>query len=121
MAEKIYHEDNEQAVVFEWAAYIPVLKWLHAIPNGGNRNAQEAARMKGQGVTPGIHDIFLPLSRRGYHGLYIEMKRNPKQGRAVPTKEQIEFRDYVLKEGYDCKICYGAGEAIDKIKEYCSL
>ena len=41
-----HHEDAEQAALFDWAAYYPELKWMHAIANGGYRNKKEAARLK---------------------------------------------------------------------------
>lgn len=111
-------EDAEQKAVFDWAAYFPVLRWLHAIPNGGMRDPREAARLKAQGVKPGVCDIFLPIARRDYHGLYIEMKRDTKSGPARPTPKQSEFMAYANDEGYLAVVCYGADEAIEKIRWY---
>lgn len=114
----IHAEDAEQQAVFDWAAYQPALRWLHAIPNGGGRDKREAARLKRQGVKPGVADIFLPIARGGYHGLYIEMKRTPKQGRSSVSPDQAEFLNYATAEGYAAVICYGADEAIQTIKNY---
>lgn len=94
---------------------------MHAVPNGGNRNPREAARLVGQGVKPGVSDIFLPLARGGHHGLYIEMKRQKKHGPSRVSKDQASFQYAMIDEGYQAVVCYGAGEAITAIKNYCGL
>ena len=107
-------EASEQAALFSWAQYYPELKWMHAIPNGGSRNKAEAANLKRQGVKAGISDIFIPLARGGYHGMYIEMKF----GKNKPTEKQKEFMQYAENEGYYTAVCYSADEAIKKIEKY---
>ena len=37
---------------------------LFAMPNGGSRNAREAAIMKGEGVTVGVADVIFLYSAR---------------------------------------------------------
>ena len=113
-----HHEDAEQAAVFDWARHIPALRYLHAIPNGGNRDPREAARLKRQGVKPGISDIFLPVPKGKYHGLYIEMKRAKKNGRAYPSQDQKDFMAYAREQGYAVALCYGADDAINVIRSY---
>ena len=54
MSKANHFEDDEQAAVFDWAAHMPALKWMHSIPNGGKRNIREAARLKRQGVKSGV-------------------------------------------------------------------
>lgn len=83
------------------------LAWFHAVPNGGSRGDDEKTRkirggqLKAQGVRPGVADTFLPVRARGYAGLYIEMK---KPG-GKPTKEQLEFADFVQQQGYCWRCC----------------
>src|SRR5690554_620263 len=85
-------EDQEQAWLFQWARRnekeIPELARLFAIPNGGHRSKRTAALLKLTGVKRGVPDIFLPLPRNGYHGLWIELKSMSKSARA--SKEQQE-------------------------------
>lgn len=122
-----HHEDAEQAAVFDWAAYHQELWWMHAIPNGaflaGDSTARaiQMKRLKRQGLKTGVSDIFLPLPRGGYHGLYIEMKRRKDQGSSSVSDEQVQFQKAMIEAGYDCRICYGADEAIGAIKEYAGI
>ena len=75
---------------------------LFAIPNGGKRNAREAAMFKAEGVVAGIPDLFLAEARHGHHGLFIEMKA----GRNKPTPEQADAMHRLTASGYLCAVCY---------------
>ncbi len=116
-----HYEDAEQAALFEWAAYYPSLAWMHAIPNGGNRNIREAKRLVKQGVKAGVSDVFLPVPMGGYHGMYIEMKRSKADGKSKLTDAQGDFMIAMTMQGYKCVICYGFVEASIKIQEYLEL
>jgi hypothetical protein len=59
----------------------------YAVPNGGYRNIYVARKLKAEGVKAGVADLCLPAARRGYHGLYLEMKSEE----GVATKEQKAF------------------------------
>ena len=108
-------EDEEQKTVFSWAAYFPKLKWMHHISNESKVPVQYRVKLKAMGLKSGVADIFLPLPRNGYHGLYIEMKRTKGSKTSDIQKEFIEDMN---KEGYKAVICKGAGEAIETIKKY---
>lgn len=112
-------EAEEQTAVFNWAAVMarkwPELRLLHHIPNGGSRNAREAHNLRMQGVKAGIPDIFLPVARGGWHGLYIEMKRR-KDGRL--SDEQAAMLETLREQGYCAWVCKGANDAIELITEY---
>ncbi len=116
-----HHEDYEQTLVFQWAAYYHVLRWLHSVPNGGKRNAREAARLKAQGVKSGVSDMFLPMVMDGCPGLYIELKRRKQDGPSKVSPKQALFHRDMKKQGYKCVVCYGADEAISIIKEYAGI
>lgn len=107
-------ESQEQTLFFNWAAYVPELKWAHAVPNGGRRDRIEAAHLKRQGVKAGVSDIFIPVPKGKYHGLYIEMKVKPNK----PTDKQKEFLADMESAGYAAVVCYSADEAIGVTKEY---
>lgn len=112
-------EAQEQKALFEWIAWqsrlYPELALCHAIPNGGSRNAIEAHNLRLQGVKAGIPDIFLPCARKGFHGLYIELKRRQGGKVSYPQKRMLAE---LAQQGYRCEICHGADEAISVIQEY---
>lgn len=110
-------EAEEQAALFQWASYIPELKYMFAIPNGGSRHPYEARNLKRQGVKSGVPDLCLPLARGGYHSLYIEMK----VGRNKPTDNQSEYIDYLNANGFMAVVCYGFDSARRTILQYLSL
>lgn len=111
-------EDEEQIWLFSWAKINsgkwPELELMHHIPNGGMRSKPEAARFKAMGVKCGVSDVFLPVAKGGYHGLYIELKA--KDGR--PEKEQKEWIAAVREQGYYAAVCYGGFEAANLVEAY---
>lgn len=114
-------EDAEQATLMSWAAMqkgkYPELELLFHIPNGGRRNAAEAARFKAEGVKAGVPDLFLPVARNGLHGLWIEMKR--REGGRV-SEHQSEWIERLRVQGYAVEVCYGWQEASKVLTEYLS-
>lgn len=92
-----------------------LLKFLHAIPNGGYRNKKTAADMKAEGVKSGVPDIFLPYPLGQYHGLYIEMKRT--QGGKL-SDNQKTWLEYLNAQGYLAVVCRGFEQARDIIINY---
>lgn len=114
-------EEQEQTVVMHWAAMMtgrwPELRLLFHIPNGGKRSKSEAARFRAAGVRSGVPDLFLPCSRGGFHGLWIEMKAIG--GRV--SREQEQWRKELMEQGYMSVVCYGAAAAIETIEKYMHL
>lgn len=111
-------EATEQERLISWAQWqhnrFPELKLLFHIPNGGSRNALEAANLKRQGVKAGVPDLFLPVAKGTYHGLFIEMK----WGKNTVTDKQDEWLHDLMVQGYKAAVCYGADEAIEIITDY---
>jgi hypothetical protein len=119
-------EDAEQAALFCWAGdqiasgRFEVLQMMHAIANGGKRDIRTAVRLKATGVKAGVSDIFLPVSRHGVHGLYIEMKKSKANGGGRVSDEQKQWGADVLREGYGFCVCYGWQEAASVLEQYLS-
>ena len=115
-------ESAEQTWIFRWAAVMsashPELKLLFHIPNGGSRNKIEAAKLKAQGVKPGVPDICLPVPNDEYHGLYIELKR--RDGGHV-SENQKAWLSALKACGYKAEICKGADEAVSMIEDYLNI
>ena len=111
-------ESQEQINLFTWAnlqaCKIPELKLLFHIPNGGKRNIVTAKRLKAEGVKAGVPDLFLPVPRGGFHGLFIEMKA----GKTKTTKKQDAWITDLRQQGYKAVVCYGCEQAMKEIKEY---
>src|SRR5690606_17520809 len=66
-------EQEEQFRVHFWLEKKGIVH--HHSPNGGHRDIREAAKFKRLGTSAGFPDLELPYARKGYHGLYIELKR----------------------------------------------
>lgn len=107
-------EHDEQAALFEWTRYRPELRWMFAIPNGGLRNKVTAARLRSEGTKAGVWDIFLPIPRGKYCGMFIEMKYN----RNRLTESQKEFGAFAKDQGYYTAVAYSAEEAMREIDQY---
>ena len=111
-------EHRAQCEVIRWrdaaALMFPEVGLLHAIPNGGKRDIATARRMKAEGVVAGIPDLFLPVARKGYHGLYIEMKADG--GRLTPA--QLDMISELQGQNYRVMVCYSADAAIMAIEVY---
>lgn len=116
-------ESEEQIMVFQWADLlsdkVPELTLLHHIPNGGLRHPATAARMKAEGVKAGVPDLFLPVPRIGYHGLYIEMKKADHSNR--PSREQRWWIEKLQRQGYCAEVAYGSADAIYLISTYLGI
>lgn len=119
-------EHDEQAGLFLWASWnfatMPELRLMFAIPNGGHRNLLVAKKMKAEGVKAGVPDIFLPVARGGFHGLFVEMKaesaRPKKGGKGGLSDLQCEWIGELRKQGYRVAVCYGRDEAITEVTNY---
>jgi len=111
-------EHGEQVALFDWATLnerrFPELARLFAVPNGGYRDKRTAAKLKAEGVKPGVPDVALPAARAGYHGLYVEMK----VGKNKPTEIQSAWHADLENAGYACYVCYGWESAARVIVAY---
>ena len=111
-------EHQQQVQLMKWANVMthnyPELKWLFAIPNGGARDIRVAVKLKAEGVKSGVWDLFLPVARGKYHGLFIEMKF----GKNKLTNNQIRFCDFITQQRYCSAVAYTWNEAADYIEKY---
>lgn len=109
---------------------VPELHDMFAIPNGGLRDKITAGNLKREGVKAGVPDIFLPIPRGGYHGLFVEMKRREtrKAGRrkasvvdrAAGSTSHVQD-DWIARlraRGYGAASAIGYEAARDLIRQY---
>jgi hypothetical protein len=117
-------EDDHQEALFRWASVMAnsgyPTRLMFAVPNGGYRRPREAARMKLAGVKSGVPDIFLPVPRGEFHGLFIELKRPIVKGEAKPvvSPEQKHWLKELDAQGYMATVCDGWIEAKEVIESY---
>lgn len=111
-------EHREQVAVVKWfdLSYPAFRGRLFAVPNGGHRHVAVAAKLKAEGVRPGVPDLWLPVQRKGFAGLVIELKA--KGGKLQPN--QAEWLDFLGQQGYMAVLCVGADAAMQTIKDYLS-
>ncbi len=112
-------EEVEQTQLFTWASWAagayPELPLMFHIPNGGHRNKATAAKLKAAGVKAGVPDIFLPVAKGGYFGLFIELKRADG---GVVSSAQKEYLAALKTQGYLCAVAHGFDEAREWIEKY---
>lgn len=110
-------EHDEQVSLIQWAAWYPEIRdHLFAIPNGGDRNPIVGARLKAEGVRKGVHDLMLPIARRGYHGLWIEMKSRDPRSKA--SDDQKIWGARMARQGYYAVVTAGWEAATSVIHWY---
>lgn len=111
-------EHTSQCAVIKWCMFQggrqPELKRIFAIPNGGKRHKATAGRLKEEGVRPGVPDLFLPVARGGYHGLFIEMK---EKGNGTTDLQEAELAK-LEASGYCTRVCHGSEDAIKALEWY---
>lgn len=107
-ASLVASEHQEQAAFVQWMAMQYPKVRLFAIPNGGQRNAIVAAKLKAEGVSPGVPDIYVPE-----WSTFIEMKR--RTGGKL-SKHQKEWIAYLEGCGYRCLVCRGAIDAMEQVR-----
>jgi hypothetical protein len=120
-------EHRAQVALVQWANLTRVPKsgdvvfgskigdYLFAIPNGLRVRPAQAGKAKAEGLKAGVWDLFLPLARLGYLGLFIESKS--AEGYLSP--DQRDFRERADLAGYATVVYYGDFErAADCLKAY---
>lgn len=114
-------EHREQVDLFSIIAPLravyPALRLLHAVPNAGKRSYIVGARMKAEGLVRGAWDVHLPVARKGYHSLSIEMKVAPNE----LTPEQAEWQVLMEAEGNLCVVCWSGLEAVEVVLDYMDI
>ena len=89
-------EHKIQCSIVKWFYYAyPQLRGglFFAVPNGGHRDIQTAARLKAEGVTAGVSDLMLLVARRGFHSLCVEGALVPgraTKGTSARTAETLD-------------------------------
>lgn len=117
---------EQQALVTWWrtggrvSLGLPPHAILLAVPNGGWRHPSTAARLRAEGVTPGVPDLLLAMPRGRYAGLWIEMKRSRSAGGGSLSAAQREVLPCLASAGYAVAVAYGWQDAVGAMRDYVS-
>ncbi len=103
-------EHEEQRELVRWFRQTYKGVRIFAIPNGGQRSRATAGRLKVEGVSPGVPDLFVPA-----WGLWVEMKR---QKGGVVSAEQKDWMNYLQSVNYTCIVGKGAEAAKAAISDF---
>jgi len=108
-------ESEIQVMLFKWLSLYPNVRRLcFHIPNGGNRDIQEAVYLKAMGVTAGVPDVFIAIPSHDFHGLFLELKSD----NGTLSEPQKNFLYAASQQGYACRVTYGLDSAMNAVKDY---
>jgi VRR-NUC domain len=107
-------EHDIQVACINWFRYQYPKDLIYAIPNGGKRNKIVAAKLKAEGVLAGVPDLHIPIAKKGFHGLYIEMKA----GKNKASDSQIEVMGKLKNEGHLCAVCWNLNQFMAVVNDY---
>lgn len=94
------------------------LPWC-SVPNGGKRNAREAALLKAEGVQAGVPDWMCFVTNARFNGLAIEFKSPTGKGRL--SDAQRDWHDKLAREYWDVRVCTTAAEAWEIVTSYLEI
>tara|TARA_R100000353_G_scaffold123277_1_gene87577 strand:- start:652 stop:1020 length:369 start_codon:yes stop_codon:yes gene_type:complete len=105
---------QQEALVTYIQLQYPTVRYCASL--GGQYQQYQSQRSKAikTGYVKGFPDLQITEARKGYHGLFIELKT--KTGRL--TKYQQNWIDDLNERGYKAECCYGLEKALDLIDWY---
>lgn len=89
-------------------------QYCYAVPNGGKRDPITAAKLKAEGVKPGVPDTCFPKPVGKYAGLYMEMKK--PDGKT--SEEQNEYIAFLQLNHYAVAVCFNWLAAVRCFLDY---
>ncbi len=124
---------QQHSSIPEWREQANFVEWLHwkmphtrgyvvKIDNEGQRTYQAAQTARMMGLCQGAHDMLLARPALGFHGLWLEFKKNqyyPPSSRATPSwRGQEDFKERMISVGYAARFAYGCDHAIEIVQDY---
>lgn len=93
---------------------LPDCLWF-AVPNGGHRNKLTAAKLKAEGVKPGVADIII-LWRGRFIAIELKKSANKERGirKTYQSSEQKEWEDEVE----ECGGLYTVCRTIEEVEDF---
>lgn len=121
---QIEHDIQVECVRWFGQTYPMYEPYFWATPNGGYRAKRTAIAMKQEGMKAGVPDLQLAYPSKGYHGLFIEMKKSAigKRGQVIArgkvSDAQQERMQALSDVGYKCVVCYSFDEFVREVRTY---
>lgn len=113
-------EHDQQTAFFKWVRmrFPQYRRVIFAVPNGGHRDVRTAARLRAEGVTPGVWDIMCCVQVGKWSGCCIEMKA----GKNKLTDDQVDFLFEMNTQGWKMiGPCYSWIVAANGLLEYLGI
>lgn len=118
LAVKKKRQQPERETQIKFAVWLAKMGFRYnASAAGGYRDPREGQNFKRMGVSKGFPDIEVPYPITPYHGFYLELKSS--SGKLSP--EQLEWINYLKKQGYYAEVAYSFEEAKEHFEYYLSL
>jgi len=105
-------EHQIQCAIIDWCALQGIA--IFAIPNGGYRHITTARKLQREGLKAGVPDLFVPVVRSGFGGLFLEVKT--KIGKLSGL--QRFWLAELVENGYRCEIVRSLEDGIKVLKGY---
>lgn len=91
-------------------AILPQPSHFHHVPNGGGRSKIEAAILKGQGVKPGVPDVFVFAP-----GVVVAIEMKIEGGRISPYQKAV--MEKLRQCGVHTAVCYSVDDVLETLAE----
>lgn len=112
-----FQEDNLQKQVARYLDLLGVL-WFHPA-NERKTSKISGKRLKSKGVKSGVPDCVILEPKKGYHGLFIELKVIYSNGRKSSILEtQKKWLNRLEENNYKTAIVYNFDQAMKIIDDY---
>ena len=115
-----HRERDDQRNLIAWFKLQFPKELMFAIPNSLVRSDCQAFIMAKEGLVSGLPDLCLACPKKGYCGLYLELKRLaiPGEPRGRITSRQGQIIEHLNSRRYLAVVCYGFDEAREAILNY---
>jgi len=110
----MHTETALQIACVEWFRYQYPQYVIYMNCNDGLKTKRQGQLDKARGLGPGIPDLFIAQSSKGYHGLYIELKTSKGQ----LTEKQVDMAIRLTEAGYLVVTARSIDRFMDIVNEY---
>jgi len=116
-------EYQEQNALVKWLNFHPTVRDFFCKNNNeGKRSAIQGYNLKLNGLRPGVSDLFIYYPANGFHGLWLEVKRNKiytkSEMSTLTWMAQEEFMRNVRSVGYAASFCFGWENGKNIVENY---